>query len=57
LETWVFVSIVALIGLLIIVCGLNQPELGALFIFTGIATASSSSLIFVKKFKKLVENF
>jgi hypothetical protein len=57
LETWVFVSTLMLTGLLIIVCGINQASFSAMFIFAGIATASTSYLILVKKIKKRIESF
>jgi hypothetical protein len=56
LETWVFVTIFALAGFLVIACGFNQAELSLAFTVAGITTISFGSLIFVKKFKKWVES-
>jgi hypothetical protein len=54
LETWVFVAIFALIGLIVATLGLHQEENLAL-IFSGLTIIGSSSLIFIKKIKNWVE--
>jgi hypothetical protein len=55
LETWVFVAVLALIGLLVALCGVQPEELNFLFIGLGATTASLGSLIFNKKFKRWLE--
>ena len=55
LENWVFIAIFALVGSLIIACGINKAELSLAFTIVGISTVSFGSLIFVKKIKKWVE--
>ena len=54
LETWVFVAILVLAGFLVITCGLKEAELSFAFIAVGITTASLSSLVLVRRFRKLL---
>jgi hypothetical protein len=54
LETWVFVAILVLAGFLVITCGLKEPELSFAFIAVEITTASLSSLVLVRRFRKLL---
>jgi hypothetical protein len=55
LETWVFVSIFALAGFLVIACGIQQ-EMSFAFLLAGLTTISCGSLIFVKKVRKWLES-
>jgi predicted membrane channel-forming protein YqfA (hemolysin III family) len=55
LETWVFGAILAIVGFLVIACGLGENELGVSFIIAGGVSASVGSLFFVLKFKEWID--
>ena len=55
METWVFVAIFVLAGFLVITCGLKESELSLAFIAAGTTTASVSSIVVFKKFRKWLE--
>jgi hypothetical protein len=55
LEAMVFVAILVLSGFLVITCGLKEAELSLAFIAAVTITASFSSLVLVRRFRKLVE--
>lgn len=52
LETWVFVAILVLAGFLVITCGFKEAELSLAFLAAGITTASFSSLVLMRRFRK-----
>lgn len=54
LETWVFVAILVLVGFLVITCGLQEAELSLAFMVVGTTIAGFSSIVLVKKFRKLL---
>jgi hypothetical protein len=55
LETWVFGTILALVGLLVTACSFGKSELGISFTIAGLSSVGIGSLIFVAKFKKWIE--
>ena len=56
LETWVLGAILAIVGLLVTVCGFGKNELGISFTVVGLASTGVGSFIFVAKFKQWIEH-
>jgi len=56
LETWGLGAILALVGLLVIVCSFGKVELGLPFTLAGLASAGTGSFIFVIKLKQWMEH-
>ncbi len=50
-----FGAILAIVGFLVIACGMGENELGVSFVAAGAASASVGSLLFVLKFKEWID--
>ncbi len=54
METRVFIAILVLAGVLIVVCGLER-DLGIAYAAAGLTTICCTSLVFVKRFMKWLD--